>query len=130
MSLLYTLLLVRAQFLFCHSVATDSDTFFCFPLLCIILCCFPLGNASLRRNTCAVQLNGHRCIEGTLRGYDQFINLTLADVVDKTVTGTSAASNRDLGMVVRYLLPTQDWTRGLWCRVCALVNHADVVFLT
>jgi len=48
----------------------------------------------------AVQLNGHRCIEGTLRGYDQFINLTLADAVDKTVTGTSAASNRDLGMVV------------------------------
>jgi len=48
-----------------------------------------------------VQLNGHRCIEGTLRGYDQFINLTLADAVDKTVTGTSAASNRDLGMVVR-----------------------------
>lgn len=77
-----------------------------------------------------LQLNGHRCIEGTLRGYDQFINLTLADVVDKTVTGTSAASNRDLGMVVRSLFPTQDWTRGLWCRVCALVNHADVVFLT
>ncbi|KAK1866556.1 hypothetical protein I4F81_009072 [Pyropia yezoensis] len=47
-----------------------------------------------------LQLNGHRCIEGTLRGYDQFINLTLADVVDKTVTGTSAASNRDLGMVM------------------------------
>lgn len=49
-----------------------------------------------------MQLNGHRCIEGTLRGYDQFINLTLADAVDKTVTGTSAASNRDLGMVVRF----------------------------
>lgn len=48
-----------------------------------------------------MQLNGNRCIEGTLRGYDQFVNLTLADVVDKTVTGTSAASNRDLGMVVR-----------------------------
>lgn len=50
-----------------------------------------------------MQLNGHRCIEGTLRGYDQFVNLTLADAVDKTVTGTSAASNRDLGMVVRFV---------------------------
>lgn len=75
-----------------------------------------------------MQLNGHRCIEGTLRGYDQFINLTLADAVDKTVTGTSAASNRDLGMVVR-LLPLLDWTCSLCAmsRVCAFLPGPSVV---
>eukprot|EP00325_Prymnesiales_sp_UTEX-LB-985_P008185 CAMPEP_0174711040 /NCGR_PEP_ID=MMETSP1094-20130205/12485_1 /TAXON_ID=156173 /ORGANISM="Chrysochromulina brevifilum, Strain UTEX LB 985" /LENGTH=78 /DNA_ID=CAMNT_0015909925 /DNA_START=99 /DNA_END=335 /DNA_ORIENTATION=+ len=44
----------------------------------------------------AIKLNGNRTINGTLRGFDQFMNL----VLDETVEQVSAAEQNNIGMVV------------------------------
>ena len=44
----------------------------------------------------AIKLNGNRHIAGTLRGFDQFMNL----VLDETVEQVSATERNDIGMVV------------------------------
>mmetsp|Transcript_24922 Transcript_24922/g.34031 ORF Transcript_24922/g.34031 Transcript_24922/m.34031 type:complete len:96 (-) Transcript_24922:288-575(-) len=44
----------------------------------------------------AIKLNGNRHITGTLRGFDQFMNL----VLDETEEQVSASDKNDLGMVV------------------------------
>ena len=46
---------------------------------------------------CVVKLNGNRSLTGTLRGYDQFMNL----VLDETVEHVSPTERNDIGMVVR-----------------------------
>ncbi len=43
-----------------------------------------------------VKLNGGRKVTGTLRGYDQFMNL----VLDNTIEEVSANERNDIGMVV------------------------------
>lgn len=48
------------------------------------------------RASAAVKLNGNRNIEGTLRGFDQFMNL----VIDDTVEKVSASESNKIGMVV------------------------------
>ena len=44
----------------------------------------------------AIKLNGNRTINGTLRGFDQFMNL----VLDETVEMVSASEQNNIGMVV------------------------------
>ena len=44
----------------------------------------------------AIKLNGNRTINGTLRGFDQFMNL----VLDETVEVVSASEQNNIGMVV------------------------------
>ncbi|XP_023251282.1 probable small nuclear ribonucleoprotein G, partial [Seriola lalandi dorsalis] len=44
----------------------------------------------------AIKLNGNRHITGTLRGFDQFMNL----VLDDTEEQVSASEKNELGMVV------------------------------
>mmetsp|Transcript_26476 Transcript_26476/g.58031 ORF Transcript_26476/g.58031 Transcript_26476/m.58031 type:complete len:90 (+) Transcript_26476:70-339(+) len=44
----------------------------------------------------AIKLNGNRHITGTLRGFDQFMNL----VLDETVEQVSATERNNIGMVV------------------------------
>lgn len=44
----------------------------------------------------SVQLNGSRVVSGTLRGYDVFLNITMADAVESDLKGEKAA----LGTVV------------------------------
>ena len=44
----------------------------------------------------AIKLNGNRTINGTLRGFDQFMNL----VLDETVEQVSATEQNSIGMVV------------------------------
>lgn len=44
----------------------------------------------------AIKLNGNRTINGTLRGFDQFMNL----VLDETVEQVSATEHNSIGMVV------------------------------
>jgi small nuclear ribonucleoprotein G len=44
----------------------------------------------------AIKLNGNRTINGTLRGFDQFMNL----VLDETVEQVSATEQSSIGMVV------------------------------
>lgn len=48
------------------------------------------------RTCVAVGLNGDRTIEGTLRGYDQFMNVVLDDCVEIKLTG----ERRSIGMSV------------------------------
>ena len=43
-----------------------------------------------------IKLNGNRRITGTLRGFDQFMNL----VLDETVEEVSESEKNDIGMVV------------------------------
>lgn len=47
-----------------------------------------------------VKLNANRMVVGTLRGFDQFMNL----VVDNTVE-VNGDDKTDIGMVVRFSLP-------------------------
>ncbi len=49
----------------------------------------------------AVKLNGNRNVSGTLRGFDQFLNI----VLDNTVEEVSATERNNVGMVVRLLVP-------------------------
>eukprot|EP00322_Chrysochromulina_rotalis_P008720 CAMPEP_0115867448 /NCGR_PEP_ID=MMETSP0287-20121206/20773_1 /TAXON_ID=412157 /ORGANISM="Chrysochromulina rotalis, Strain UIO044" /LENGTH=78 /DNA_ID=CAMNT_0003322053 /DNA_START=45 /DNA_END=281 /DNA_ORIENTATION=- len=44
----------------------------------------------------AIKLNGNRTINGTLRGFDQFMNL----VLDETMEMVSASEQNNIGMVV------------------------------
>ena len=44
----------------------------------------------------AIKLNGNRTVNGTLRGFDQFMNL----VLDETVEVVSASEQNNIGMVV------------------------------
>lgn len=44
----------------------------------------------------AVKLNGNRNVAGTLRGFDQFMNL----VLDETVEQVSASERNEIGMVI------------------------------
>lgn len=46
---------------------------------------------------CLVELNGNRRVEGTLRGYDQFMNIVLDDAVEG---GSGDHEDRAIGMVV------------------------------
>eukprot|EP00958_Prasinococcus_capsulatus_P021273 scaffold2879_cov269-Prasinococcus_capsulatus_cf.AAC.7 len=58
----------------------------------------PLGViATLRARCCAVKLNANRHVVGTLRGFDQFMNI----VLDETVEEKSSHEKVDIGMVVR-----------------------------
>ena len=45
------------------------------------------------RLACAVKLNGNRKVTGTLRGFDQFLNIVLDESVD-------GATKESMGMVV------------------------------
>ena len=47
--------------------------------------------------TISLHLNKARKVSGTLRGYDQFMNIVLGDAIDET----KGAENQSLGMVVR-----------------------------
>ncbi len=49
----------------------------------------------------AVKLNGNRNVSGTLRGFDQFLNI----VLDNTVEEVSATERNNVGMVVRDAVP-------------------------
>lgn len=42
-------------------------------------------------------LNGSRCVEGTLRGYDQFMNIVLDDCVEVSSNGGVGDERRPLG---------------------------------
>ena len=44
----------------------------------------------------AIKLNGNRTINGTVRGFDQFMNL----VLDETVEQVTATEQNSIGMVV------------------------------
>ena len=46
--------------------------------------------------TISLHLNKARKVSGTLRGYDQFMNIVLGDAIDET----KGAENQSLGMVV------------------------------
>lgn len=48
--------------------------------------------------TISLHLNKGRKVSGTLRGYDQFMNIVLDEAVDETPGITSGG----IGMVVRY----------------------------
>ena len=49
--------------------------------------------------TISLHLNKNRKVSGTLRGYDQFMNVVLGDAVEET--GPSGSGNRNnIGMVV------------------------------
>lgn len=58
---------------------------------------------NLNRNyldkTISLHLNKARKVSGTLRGYDQFMNIVLGDAIDET----KGAENQSLGMVVRVI---------------------------
>ena len=43
-----------------------------------------------------IKLNGNRTVNGTLRGFDQFMNL----VLDETIEEVSASERNEIGMVV------------------------------
>jgi small nuclear ribonucleoprotein G len=50
-----------------------------------------------------LSLNKSRKVTGTLRGYDQFMNIVLADAVDETIVASAAAGGgqpSNLGSVV------------------------------
>lgn len=47
----------------------------------------------------SLKLNGNRKVSGVLRGFDQFMNVTL----DETVEEVSATESNRIGMVVRRL---------------------------
>lgn len=49
----------------------------------------------------SLKLNGNRKVTGVLRGFDQFMNVTL----DETVEEVSATESNRIGMVVRRILP-------------------------
>jgi hypothetical protein len=66
-------------------------------LLLLVLPC-TLSPAHLARMCCcAVTLNANRHVTGTLRGFDQFMNIVLDQTVDMK-------AKTDIGMVVRALL--------------------------
>jgi small nuclear ribonucleoprotein (snRNP)-like protein len=50
--------------------------------------------------TIALQLNKGRKVSGTLRGYDQFMNLVLGDAVEEV----STSSRSNIGMVVSFVV--------------------------
>lgn len=50
--------------------------------------------------TISLHLNKGRKVTGTLRGYDQFMNIVLGDAIDET----KGAGNAQIGMVVRILV--------------------------
>lgn len=96
-----------------------SDCGCCLSILCMVLvsnlpllqCCtaaivFLPPSASMRYSLtsylqfCPVKLNANRVVIGTLRGFDQFMNL----VVDNTVEVNGNDKN-DIGMVVSNCLP-------------------------
>lgn len=59
----------------------------------------------------SLKLNGNRKVSGVLRGFDQFMNVTL----DETVEEVSATESNRIGMVVRR--PRSYWgkmTVGGW----------------
>ena len=56
----------------------------------------PSGSERAAPACAAVKLNGNRNIEGTLRGFDQFMNL----VIDDTEEKVSASESNKIGMVV------------------------------
>ena len=72
----------------------------------------------LRRAT--VKLNGNRHIKGTLRGFDQFMNL----VIDETIEQVSATENNKIGMVVirGNSIVMMEALEKLWCAVAAPVR--------
>lgn len=45
----------------------------------------------------SLKLNGNRKVSGVLRGYDQFMNVTL----DEAIEEVSTTENNKIGMVVR-----------------------------
>ncbi|RLN14337.1 hypothetical protein BBJ28_00014160 [Nothophytophthora sp. Chile5] len=47
----------------------------------------------------SLKLNGNRKVSGVLRGFDQFMNVTL----DETVEEVSATESNRIGMVVRHI---------------------------
>jgi small nuclear ribonucleoprotein G len=46
--------------------------------------------------TISLQLNKGRNVSGTLRGYDQFMNVVLADAIEEV----SSSESKNIGMVV------------------------------
>lgn len=59
----------------------------------------------------SLKLNGNRKVTGVLRGFDQFMNVTL----DETVEEVSATESNRIGMVVR-LRCLDGWIWGLCAR--------------
>ena len=53
----------------------------------------------------SLKLNGNRKVSGVLRGFDQFMNVTL----DETVEEVSATESNRIGMVVSEAVPY--WTK-------------------
>ena len=54
---------------------------------------FPRGGALTAAPCLQVKLNGNRSVIGTLRGFDQFLNVVLDEAVD-------GASKESMGMIV------------------------------
>lgn len=65
----------------------------------------------------SLKLNGNRKVTGVLRGFDQFMNVTL----DETVEEVSATESNRIGMVVRPL-PLLDMEGMQWRRVLTSVR--------
>ena len=55
-------------------------------------------NRNYLDKTISLHLNKARKVSGTLRGYDQFMNIVLGDAIDET----KGAENQRLGMVVSF----------------------------
>ncbi len=53
--------------------------------------------------TISLHLNKNRKVSGTLRGYDQYMNVVLSDSVDES-TNTKGSKAEDMGMIVRDVL--------------------------
>jgi small nuclear ribonucleoprotein G len=65
---------------------------------------FYLPHRSYLDQRVTLSLNKSRKVTGTLRGYDQFMNIVLGDAVDETVGANSAGGAQEgaanLGMIV------------------------------
>lgn len=54
-----------------------------------------------------IGLNAKRCVEGTLQGFDQYMNLVLGEAIDVPAPGTGTAAEQagargpELGVIVR-----------------------------
>jgi small nuclear ribonucleoprotein (snRNP)-like protein len=54
----------------------------------------------------SLHLNKGRKVSGTLRGYDQFMNIVLDEATDETPSSTNTSRDNRIGMVVRFDITT------------------------
>lgn len=78
----------------------------CIPILILFrFVNFLLSYRGYLDKSVSLQLNKGRRVTGTLRGFDQFMNIVLGDAVDETpqkgASASAAAPSTPIGMVVR-----------------------------